>query len=169
MTDVPAGTVDWFVDAVGDSSCTLQTSQHFHFVTLGGAASCPLNPSSPALVSPAAGASNLASPVTLSWTTVQGSSGYRVFVALNGASAVMVGSTAATQISLPFPQGSIAWFVEAQFANCPSTFSRFGTFSVAVGATCATIPAALVSPANGSTVTTSPVTFKWNSVPGAIG
>ena len=170
-TNLPAGSVDWYVDAIGDSSCpTIATSAHFHFMAIGGTASCPQNPTSPTLLSPSPGTTGLASPVTLAWTAVAGSSGYRVFVALNGGAASLVGTTTtATQVALPFPQGNIAWFVEAQFANCPSTFSRFGTFSVAVGATCATTAAQLIAPANGATISTSPVTFRWNSVPGAIG
>lgn len=169
--NVPAGPVDWWVDALGDSSCTtVATSQHFHFTAVGGTASCPQNPSSPTLTAPANAANNVSSPVTLSWTGVVGASGYRVFAAINGAAPADLGTTTFTQVSVPLPQGSVTWFVEAQFPSCPSTFSRFSTFTVTKGAACGTTPTTLVAPANGSTIqTTSPVTFQWNSVPGAAG
>ncbi|HJT18661.1 MAG TPA: hypothetical protein VJ853_14795 [Thermoanaerobaculia bacterium] len=168
--NVPAGPIEWWVDALGDSSCTtVATSQHFHFTAVGGTGSCPQNPSSPNLLTPAANATGLASPVALSWSAVPGSSGYRVFVSLNGGAPVLAGSTQSTQIALPFPKGNVTWFVEAQFAGCPSTFSRFGAFTVTTGASCSNTAAALISPANNATVTTSPVTFQWGAVSGAIG
>ncbi|HLJ74895.1 MAG TPA: hypothetical protein VKU62_09945, partial [Thermoanaerobaculia bacterium] len=168
---VPAGPVDWWVDALGDSTCTtVATSQHFHFTAVGGTASCPQNPSSPTLTAPANGANSVSSPVTLSWTGVVGASGYRVFAAINGATPLDLGTTTFTQVSVPLPQGSVTWYVEAQFPSCPSTFSRFSTFTVTKGAACSTTPTTLVAPANGSTIqTTSAVTFQWNSVPGAAG
>ena len=167
---LPSGSVEWWVDALGDSSCpTVATSPHFRFTAVSGTASCPQNPSSPVLQTPTNGANNLTSPVMLSWTRVTGASGYRVFASLNGAAPVVVATTTATQISEPFPEGSVTWFVEAQFPNCPSTFSRFATFTVTTGASCSTTAATLVAPANGSTVTASPVTFQWSAVPDAAG
>ncbi len=157
-TNVPAGSVEWWVDAVGDRTCTAP-------VTAG----CPSNLASPSLLAPANAATGLASPVLLSWTAVSGISGYRVFASLNGSPAVGVGTTTSTQLSVPFPQGNVTWFVEAQFVDCPSTFSRFGTFTIAVGAPCSSTPATLVAPANGATITTSPVTFQWNRVASAAG
>src|SRR5438552_6245307 len=167
--NVPAGAIDWWVDALAQGCPSATTSAHSHFIAIGGTASCPQNPASPALVSPATGATGLAAPITLSWTAVPGTSGYRVFANVNSTAAVLLGTTTATWLRLSFPQGNVTWFVEAQFTNCPSTFSRFGTFVVAIGAPCGTTPTTLVAPANGATVTTSLVTFQWNRVSGAIG
>jgi hypothetical protein len=166
---VPSGLIEWWVEALGDNCPTSTASAHFRFTAAGGSASCPLNPSSPTLLTPANGATGLASPVQLSWSAVPNATGYRVFAQVNGAPAVVVATTTSTQMSAPFPAASVIWFVEAQFGSCPSTFSRFGTFTVTTGTSCTgNAPGTLTSPANGATVT-SPVTFKWNAVPGAIG
>ncbi|MDQ6803205.1 MAG: hypothetical protein M3041_20565, partial [Acidobacteriota bacterium] len=163
---VPAGIVEWWVDALADGCSTFTTSAHFRFTAVGGTMNCPQNPSSPALLTPANTSVSLASPVTLSWTAVPNATGYRVFAQVNGAPAVVIGTTTSTQLSAPFPASNVIWFVEAQFGACPSTFSRFGTFTVTTGASCSNVPAIPVAPGNGATVT-APVTFRWTAVPGA--
>ena len=162
---VPAGSVEWWVDALADN-CPFVTSAHARFTAVGGTAACSQNPGSPTLLTPANGATNLTAPIALSWSAVQGASGYRVYAQVNGATAGIIATTTSTQFSGRFPQGNVTWFVEAQFGSCPSTFSRFGTFTVATGVSCNNSPATLLAPANGSTAT-SPVTFSWSAIAGA--
>ena len=165
---VPNGIVEWWVDALAPN-CSPTTSPHFRFTAIGGTASCPQNPTSPTLLTPANAATGLASPVMMTWSAVAGATSYRVYAQVNAAAASIIGTTTSTQLSAPFPQGNVTWFVEAQFGNCPSTFSRFGTFTVTAGTACNNSPTTLLAPANGATVTTSPVTFQWSAVAGAVG
>ena len=163
---LPGGSVEWWVDALGDG-CTTLTSNHFRFTAAGGS-TCPSNAMPPVLTAPADGASGIASPVTLTWNAVNGADEYRIHAQLNGLPSVVIGSTAATQVTLPFPQASITWFVEALFDGCPSTVSRSSSFTVASGSSCTNTSPTAIAPANGVT-TSSPVTFRWSAVPGAAG
>jgi len=164
---VPAGPVEWWVVALAQN-CPFTTSSHFRFTAAGSTASCPPNLSAPALTAPANGATNVSSPVTLAWSAVSGVSAYRVYAQVGSASGVILATTQATQITAPFPQASVTWFVEAQFANCPSTFSKASTFTVAAGSACSSTPATLIAPANNATLS-APVTFQWSAVTGAAG
>src|ERR1700687_4130749 len=40
---VPAGPVEWWVDALADGCSTLMTSSHFRFTEIGGTMNCPAN------------------------------------------------------------------------------------------------------------------------------
>jgi len=164
--NVPSGAVEWWVEATAGTTCTAVASQHFKF-TAAGTSNCPSNPGTPSLVSPANGAS-VASPVTLQWSAVNGASSYRVYAVASGDRS-LIGTVTTNQLVATLPQGSITWLVEAQFANCPSTFSNTSNFTVTTPTTCSTTAATLQSPSNGNAQVTSPVTFQWNGVQGATG
>lgn len=165
-TNVPAGSVEWWVDTLTDNCQTLG-SPHFRF-TAAGATTCPTNPGTPTLASPAGGAS-VSSPVTFTWSSVTGANSYRVWASINNAVPVILGGSSATTLTTQVPQGTVLWYVEARFDGCPSTFSARQSFSVTSPTVCNNAPATLIAPANNATDVASPVTFRWNAVPGAIG
>ena len=62
---LPAGSVDWYVEALAAGCTTSVSSAHSRFTAVGGTATCPQNPASPNLLSPANNATNVSSPVAL--------------------------------------------------------------------------------------------------------
>jgi hypothetical protein len=170
---LPAGaSVDWWVET-GADSCTPLASAHAHF-NVTSAAVCPSNPGSPTLVTPANGATGLTSPVLFEWTSVPGATNYVVWgltsSTVSSNERFVIGKFGGTHITVPVPQGSVAWYVEAQFGDCPtSTYSKVFTFTSATPNTCSSNPTTLLTPVNGATGLTSPVTFQWTAVAGATG
>ncbi len=170
---LPAGaSVDWWIEADADN-CTPTTSAHSHFnVTNAGV--CPSSPVSATLLSPADGAAGLTSPVIFQWSVVPGATNYVVWgvttSAVSSNERFIIGKTGGTHVQVAVPQGNLAWYVEADFGDCPtSTYSKAFTLSVATPANCSSNPATLLSPVNGATGLTSPVTFQWTAVSGATG
>jgi len=166
--NVPAGPVEWWVDALA-ANCQTLGSPHFRFTAVGGTAGCPSNPQSPTLIAPMGGAT-VNSPVTFIWSAVAGVSAYRVWAATAGAAVpVLLGSSNSTNFTAQLPQGVVTWYVEARFGDCPSSFSTRSAFTVASPTVCSNMPTTLLSPANNATNVTTPVTFTWSPVGGAIG
>ncbi|MEA2325313.1 MAG: large repetitive protein, partial [Thermoanaerobaculia bacterium] len=171
--NLPAGSsVDWWVET-GADNCNPIASAHSHF-NVTSAAVCPSSPESATLLTPANGSTGLTSPVTFSWTVVPGATNYVVWAvtssAVSSTERFIIGKTGGTHVTVPVPQGGLAWYVEADFGDCPtSTYSKVFTLSVATPVVCSGNPATLLSPVNGATGLTSPVTFQWTAVSGATG
>lgn len=166
--EVPAGTISWSV-ATSFPDCAATLSRVFTFKT-GSSQVCPANPQAPSLIDPADGATNLASPVKLSWSAVAEATSYRLIAVVGGA--VQTFETAGTSYELSVSTGTVTWQVESLFKGCPSSsrLSAKRTFTVAsptnCGANAAPVP---LSPANGASSVVSPVTFTWTASPRAIG
>src|SRR5207248_7113054 len=93
-----------------------------------GPSTCGQQP--PALVAPVNG-TTVSSPVTFSWTAVQGAASYKVFASVGGASTQEIGNTTSTSISLPVGAGTVVWSVQALgVRNCNQLVSANGTFNV---------------------------------------
>jgi hypothetical protein len=163
---VPGGPVEWWVVATSQS-CTGLSSLHSRFTAVGATSGCPAVTSGPQPISPANGAMNLNSPVTFSWTSVNGAIEYRLRASINGAAAVLLGTTTNTQLTASVPAGEILWYVEAAFQNCPSTYSGRSSLTVMTGGSCNGSPTTLIAPANNASNVSSPVTFQWSKVAGA--
>ncbi|MFP5247932.1 MAG: BACON domain-containing protein, partial [Thermoanaerobaculia bacterium] len=156
------------VQAVFDDECTT-TSDGSTFRLGESNEDCPTNPQKATLVSPANGATNLASPVTFQWNAVPNATGYRVLASFGG-EPFSLGTTSSTSLTAPVPKGSGFWIVQTFFGDdCPTTLSERRALTVTTGVECGTTGPALVSPANNATNVASPVTFQWNSVANAIG
>jgi hypothetical protein len=170
--NLPAGaSVDWWVET-GADNCTPFASAHAQFnVTSAGA--CPSSPQSPALLSPANGATGLTSPVRFDWAVVPGATHYVLWGLAATASSTgrfILGQTGGTHVTVPVPQGSMGWYVEANFGDCAtSTYSKVFTLSSVTPDVCSGNATALVSPVNGATGLTSPVKFQWTAVSGVTG
>lgn len=156
------GAVTWFVEALAPG-CPAVTSANYSF-TVAREADCDVTPATP--LSPANGAENVKSPVTMSWGAVSGATAYRVVVSVQGGSPFLAVETTATQASIPLPSGAIEWAIETILPNCPPRISSRSRFSVAQESGCGTTATTLTSPASGASVT-SPVTFTWSAVTGA--
>ncbi|MGZ8833936.1 MAG: putative Ig domain-containing protein, partial [Thermoanaerobaculia bacterium] len=158
---VSTGTIDWYVEA-RFANCASVRSATARFVV----GALPCGTGSVTLVAPANGATT-SSPTTFAWTGITGASAYRVWLGIDNATPSIIARVTTTSASLQVPSGAAEWFVEAQFDNCPSIFSAHGRFTIARAASCANnLATTLLSPLSGDT--SASVTFKWNTVPGAI-
>ncbi len=143
---VSGSTVD--PNAANDSSSVTTTI---------GTNACGQQP--PSLIAPANGAT-ITSPVTFSWTAVQGATGYKVFASIDGASTQEIGSTSATSITLSVASGSVTWSVQALgVPNCTQLNSATRTFSVCSLDT--PVIAVVGTNTSGQTYTVS-----WTALPG---
>lgn len=161
----------WHVRANFDGSCAPAYSEPSYFVVSNAGANCPVNPGKPSLIAPAAGAPNLVSPVTFSWTAVPNALGYRVLAYYaNGQEAVRLGDSNTTSLTANVSAGSGFWLVQTYFGeNCPTTLSDRRAFTVSQGGPCNSTPPQLVAPANNAANGESRVTFKWTAVTHATG
>ncbi|MFZ2491761.1 MAG: hypothetical protein WA208_09770, partial [Thermoanaerobaculia bacterium] len=128
------------------------------------------NTTAPTLTSPADGANNLTSPVTLQWTAVDGATAYEIWVATNGNAPAMATTSTGTTTTVSVSNGTTSWYVIARLpGTCAPTRSLTRTFTVPVVDTCAQNPApAITAPAAGAT-TSEDVTITWNAAAGAVG
>ena len=121
----------------------------------------------PELTAPAIGAI-VPSPVLLEWTPVTGATSYDVWI--DGA---LFGTAATTSLSAVLPGGPHTWNVIANLGNgCNPLPSASRTFTVPVSDPadpCARAIAVPVAPANGATLTSSSVLFRWSAALGATG
>ncbi|MBW3671661.1 MAG: tandem-95 repeat protein, partial [Acidobacteria bacterium] len=115
------------------------------------------------LVAPLGGTA--ASPVSFTWTAVDGATGYDVLVD-QGSGPVVVASTTSTSATVSLSPGATNWYVDTHFDECPSTRSTGSTFTVA-GGDCIDDSPELFAPAHGASGLSSPVEFRWSAVPGA--
>lgn len=162
--DLAPGSYSWFVDAIY-SGCPSVSSQTVSFRVPDTVATC--SSAAPSTLTPANGASSVSSPVTFSWTPVADANEYRVFASINGGALQLIGKTGDVTLTKSIPAGSIVWFVEAAFKGCAATHSAVARFTIPQS-TCPKQKPQLLTPPDGTTNATSPVTFSWTAVPGAV-
>jgi uncharacterized repeat protein (TIGR01451 family) len=122
----------------------------------------------PSLISPAAGASNLASPVTFTWSAVANATSYDLWIGSSAAPSIAM-TTQSTSASLNLPSGPSTWYVAAHFGNdCPVLFSTPRDLTVAASTNCVHAAPQTTGPPPNATVN-SPVTFSWTPVAQAVG
>jgi len=159
---VPQGTIVWLVEALfGDCPSTFSPRTTF---TVSTPTQCNTTPTS--LVSPANGASGVASPVVFEWKEVTGAVEYELFASTNGKEFQLLGSTERTALERIVLPGTIDWYVVTEFKGCPEQRSEVFRFKVEEITTCGDGTIDLKSPQDGATVT-SPATFAWSGVAGA--
>lgn len=163
--DLPAGTHEWAVQTFfGDQCPTTLSDPRTLTVTQG--AQCNTTP--PTLIAPADGASNVASPVTFTWSAVPGANNYRLWVAFGDDNFEFYGETEGTSLARLVPKGTIRWAVVAELAACPDVRSATSTFTVTDGTSCPDASIDLLTPADNATVA-SPVHLTWTAVADAVG
>jgi hypothetical protein len=165
------GTVEWFV-AAEYAGCEPVKSNTFRFVVVEANANRCSSTATITLTAPAANAS-VSSPVTFNWTAVSGATAYRLYVAVDGGTPVVVAKTETPGATVPVTSGSAVAFVEALLGDCPPVVSPRLSFSVQQANTCSTNQApSVVSPigSEGAPATvTSPVEFRWNGSANVVG
>ncbi|MHB0972023.1 MAG: phage tail protein [Thermoanaerobaculia bacterium] len=159
-----SGPVTWFVEALAPG-CPALRSSSFSF-SVADEGTCDV--AAATLLGPANGATDVQSPVEMSWTGVTGATAYRIVIWVDGQGPFPIAETTALNATVALPSGTIDWSVEADLTGCPIVISQRARFTVARGTTCGTTPAALVSPAAGASLT-SPVTFLWSDAAGSAG
>jgi Viral BACON domain len=163
---VPEGTIRWFVVSLF-AGCPETRSATFTFNSTRPD-TCPRGVIG--LRSPANGAT-VNSPVTLSWNPLTGVESYRVTITDGDAS--IVRRLTGTELTVELPAGPMRWYIEGLRGDCEPVVSEEGTFTVARAATCdANQPPTLIGPGGAESnppQTTSPVTFRWNATPNALG
>ncbi|HET8797149.1 MAG TPA: hypothetical protein VFO89_05670, partial [Thermoanaerobaculia bacterium] len=118
----------------------------------------------PQLLTPANGATNVASPVEFSWGAVPGALGYLLYVGINDSTKLQLyGATEETEIERLVPDGKIYWAVAARFAACAEQRSEVRSFTAGRATTCPQGTIQLTSPANDAEVA-SPVRLSWTAV-----
>jgi hypothetical protein len=136
-------------------------------VALGTQPSC--NGTAPSPVSPAAGAANIANPVTFTWSSSANAISYDLWIASSGAAPAIAMTTQSATATLSLPGGSSTWYVAAHFANnCPTLFSAPRDLTVAASANCTHDAPQLITPSPNASVS-SPVVFNWTPVAQAVG
>ncbi|MBI3111896.1 MAG: T9SS type A sorting domain-containing protein, partial [Ignavibacteriales bacterium] len=140
-------------------------SSSFTFTTV---ATTPTAPESPTLSSPANGAANQSTTLTLSWTATTGASTYRLQVstALSFTSFVFDDSTITTaskQIGPLANNASYYWRVQAKNAGGSSLYSSPSAFT-----TVATAIVSMPSPLSFPATPTSSADYRLVSIPGVI-
>ena len=164
--DVPAGSISWVVDALFNGCPSTRSSRNAFIVPqVDGCA----GHAAPSLIAPANNITLQSSSIDFHWSAVDGASGYRVWIAVDGTAAAVAGETDATTLHSVISSGVVDWFVEALFDGCASTSSPHFVFTVPHAESCGNTVATLSSPANNSSTTSSIVTFIWSGVAGATG
>jgi hypothetical protein len=165
---LPQGDYLWEVRANFNSSCEPLYSEPRELIIgsacQGGGPTTLVGPANNATVNP---------PVTFQWTAVAGADGYIVRVQKSGST---IPRTLTTTHNTSYTTGELepgkySWWVVVDYENCPNAESVHRTVNVEGEGNCPSNPgkATLVSPANGATGLTSPVTFQWDPVAGAKG
>lgn len=164
---VNPGTVTWFVQSFFEG-CPSMNSANATFTLISTTPRCPTTAPTP--LAPVHN-STLTSPVTFSWTAVAGTDGYRLLVSKDSGDFTLLGDDLdGTTVTRSLPPGSYTWFVEATFAECPSTKSSRSKFTVTQAQNCQqNVVPQLIAPANGASPVQSPVTFDWSDTPTAVG
>jgi len=162
------GVYNWTVIA-DFTSCPERAASGRQFEVEASADGCPTDAGEALLISPAAGATNLTSPVTFTWESVDKATAYRVLASFGNNSAVSLGVTSHPTLTADVPSGAGFWVVETLFGeDCPTTLSDRRAFTVSSGAQCDGTAPQPISPASGATNVDSPVTFSWSAVPEAV-
>ncbi|HEY8183201.1 MAG TPA: hypothetical protein VII32_13255, partial [Thermoanaerobaculia bacterium] len=133
-------------------------------VTTTTTPACPSG--APTNLSPANGATNVPTSVTLSWSNV-GAGSYKVFFGKEGTGCqTLIANVGQTSLAVGgLDPGTVyEWRVEATSNGCTTFTSpcqKFTTFSA-----CPTTPPTLISPVGGNV--SGSTTFSWSSVAGAV-
>ncbi|HEY6140478.1 MAG TPA: hypothetical protein VI670_22215 [Thermoanaerobaculia bacterium] len=163
--DIANGPAVWYVETFFEG-CAPLLSARSTFTVAASTSKC--SGDAPMAVSPADGATNVASPVTLVWSAVANADEYRVFASLNGGAFALIDKTSDTSTTKALPPGQISWVVEAVSDECPGTRSNVAKFTIVQSQNCPTAPPQLLGPPDGAQNVTPPVHLSWEPVSGAV-
>jgi hypothetical protein len=157
---LPVGHIEWFVVALF-ANCEPAESEHFSFdVAESGA--CAHRAS--ILLRPSSASPSTAGPVYFLWTPVPDATGYRVWAWKGGSDPAIVASTTDPKAIVNLGTGTYATYIEAIFANCPSTESAISEFTVLPAPPCGT-PARPTATVIGQALSNTTYTVSWTPLP----
>lgn len=165
LNELPANaTYYWRVDATNTAGTGVWSSV---WVFTTGNISLP---GPPALISPANGATGLAADLRLSWSSSAGATSYGLELATDSTFRSILTDTAGIASSTDSLTGLSAsttyyWRVDADYEGGRGAWST--TWSFTTTARSPLSPPMLVSPADGSTGSTTFMMLSWNAVPNA--
>ena len=158
-------------DTAGISSATSDPNTTNNSVSASVAVTTPVscNNNAPSLISPAAGASNLASSVNFTWSAAANAMSYDLWIASSGGAPAIATTTQSTSAIINLPSGMSTWYVAAHFPNnCPTLASPPRDLTVAASTNCTQAAPQLIAPSPNANAN-APVTFSWTPVAQAIG
>ena len=119
---------------------------------------------------PPDGTTTAGAVVTFIWSTVDGASGYRLWLQQGDAPPQSLGRTLDGSVTKVIPPGPHHWYVETLFDGCASHESKHLALTILPATDCATDEAPQLSaPANATASTSASVAFSWEAVAKAIG
>jgi uncharacterized repeat protein (TIGR01451 family) len=136
-------------------------------VTITAPPSC--NTTAPTAIAPAAGATNVANPVTFTWSAAPNATSYDLWIASSGNAAAIATTTQTASAMINLPSGPSTWYVAAHFnGDCPTLTSAPRDLTVATAANCIHPAPQLLGPSQNAIVN-APVIFSWTAVTQAVG
>jgi LysM repeat protein len=160
----PPGEIDWWVIALFNG-CPPLESRHFEF-NIPEAENCSRTVK-PLLQSPPDSATPIASPVHFEWSHVPAVQKYKVWAAIAGGGASVIGTTSNDHLDVDIPSGVVIWFVEGDFLVCPPVFSTPGTFVVRKSAPACATPDRPTAKAPAQVASATPYNVRWTPVANA--
>ena len=158
------GHIEWWVVALFNGCGPLE-SAHFSF-DIAPPDNCSRTVA-PLLQSPPDGTTPIASPVHFAWTKSPGATKYKVWAAIAGSGASVIGTTTDDHLDVDVPSGAVTWYVEGDFAVCPPVFSTPGNFVVRKSAPACTTPARPTAKAPAQVASGTPYLVRWSPVDNA--
>ncbi|HMC71937.1 MAG TPA: hypothetical protein VKJ07_22460, partial [Mycobacteriales bacterium] len=120
-------------------------------------------------VTPAGGTTTADAVVTFVWNSVDGASGYRLWLQQVDAPPQNLGTTLGTSLTKIIPPGTQHWYVETLFDGCASHQSEHLALIVLPAHDCAShVAPKLSAPANDTPATSATVAFSWDAAANAI-
>ncbi|MGK2857493.1 MAG: hypothetical protein ACSLFQ_09825 [Thermoanaerobaculia bacterium] len=160
----PFGTIEWYVEALF-IGCPSTESTRSQFTVLVST-SCTSNPA--ALLAPAEGSDQPDGvDIEFRWSGVSGALAYRLWLTGESGTPTLLTTTEELSYATRVSAGAYSWFIETLVNGCPSVSSPAISFDVV--SSCTARPPTTLSPADGASELTSPVTFVWTPVAGATG
>jgi hypothetical protein len=156
---MPRGDIEWSVVAFF-AGCEPVESARSRF-TIAPDQNCAKR--APILLLPGENQRAVYSPVTFAWSRVPGATSYQIWVAQGSPAGVAATATENTA-EVELPVGSYEWFVVAKFANCPSTESARGEFTVNAPVPCGT-PDQPDAHVVGQALSGTPYRLRWTPLP----
>ncbi|HYR27243.1 MAG TPA: hypothetical protein VEU30_02185, partial [Thermoanaerobaculia bacterium] len=157
---MPYGRITWSVVAFF-AGCEPTQSAISAFL-IAPPQNCPNR--SPILLLPSESTPEVFSPVIFAWSRVPNAIGYQVWVAEGEGDPHIVAATEDNAARIDLPPGTYRWYVEAKFANCPSTESATGEFTVNEPVPCGT-PEQPSAHVVGQALSGTPYRLRWTPLP----
>jgi hypothetical protein len=156
----------WGTAALGETKKrTLDQADISGFESIYGGSGGGTTLTAPVLLSPANGASGVATTPTLAWSPASGATSYDVYLGTTASPAFGATVTGTSVQVGPLAAGTYYWRVVAKSAAATASSD---TFVFTVGSPAPTTGPTLISPADGTTGVSAAPVMQWSAVSGAL-